>query len=198
MEVEQPSKIVAIPQNRAGSRSKQVRVEHKQVMGSCTASPARPSPGMPGSCRSGTRVPRRCWPCTRVGEEAARTRDNRPVVVAAGVRLAGAASRMVCMSGGYALISIPINLIEAVLRCQAGNAEVMVGQLGHLLSVISMPWVPGGVIPFNVRERPMWVVEGFVMFDDARADAELLSASAMAVHGHEARALITSAIAALG
>src|SRR5712692_6756363 len=100
---------------------------------------------------------------------------------------------MVCMSGGYALISIPINLIEAVLRCQAGNAEVMVGQLGHLLSVISMPWVPGGVIPFNVRERPMWVVEGFVMFDDARADAELLSASAMAVHGHEARALITSA-----
>src|SRR5712692_7854442 len=115
---------------------------------------------------------------------------------------------MVCMSGGYALISIPINLIEAVLRCQAGNAEVMVGQLGHLLSVISMPWVPGGVIPFNVRERPMWVVEGFVMFDDARVDAELLSArvtvaqpreiaiydrafsalSAMAVHGHEARA----------
>jgi transcriptional regulator with XRE-family HTH domain len=107
---------------------------------------------------------------------------------------------------------------EAVLRYQVGDAEVMAGQLGHLLSVISMPWVTVGVIPFTVRERPMWTVEGFVMFDDVRIDAELLSArvtvtqpreiaiydraftalSAMAVHGHEARALITSAIAALG
>ena len=107
---------------------------------------------------------------------------------------------------------------EAVLRYQVGNAEVMAGQLGHLLSVISMPWVSVGVIPFTVRERPMWTVEGFVMFDAVRVDAELLSArvtvtqpreiaiydrafsalSAMAVHGQEARALITSAIAALG
>jgi transcriptional regulator with XRE-family HTH domain len=107
---------------------------------------------------------------------------------------------------------------EAVLRYQVGDAEVMADQLGHLLSVISMPWVTVGVIPFTVRERPMWTVEGFVMFDDVRVDAELLSArvtvtqpreiaiydraftalSAMAVHGHEARALITSAIAALG
>jgi hypothetical protein len=64
----------------------------------------------------------------------------------------------------------------------------------------------------------MWTVEGFVVFDDTRVDAELLSArvtvtqpreiaiydrafaalSAMAVRGHEARALITSAITALG
>jgi transcriptional regulator with XRE-family HTH domain len=107
---------------------------------------------------------------------------------------------------------------EAVLRYQVGNAEVMAGQLGHLLSVISMPWVSVGVIPFTVRERPMWTVEGFVMFDSARVEAELLSArvavaqpreialydrafsalSEMAVHGHEARTLITSAIAALG
>src|SRR6266702_4200629 len=68
------------------------------------------------------------------------------------------------------------------------------------------------------RERPMWTVEGFVMFDADRVDAELLSArvavtqpreiaiydrafsalSAMAVHGQAARALITGAIAALG
>ena len=107
---------------------------------------------------------------------------------------------------------------EAVLRYQVGNAEVMAGQLGHLLSVISMPWVSVGVIPFTVRERPMWTVEGFVMFDSARVEAELLSArvavtqpreialydrafsalSEMAVHGQEARTLITSAIAALG
>ena len=65
---------------------------------------------------------------------------------------------------------------EAVLRYQVGNAEVMAGQLGHLLSVISMPWVSVGVIPFTVRERPMWTVEGFVMFDAVRVDAELLSA----------------------
>jgi transcriptional regulator with XRE-family HTH domain len=107
---------------------------------------------------------------------------------------------------------------EAVLRYQVGNAEVMAGQLGHLLSVTSMPTVSIGVIPFTVRERPMWTVEGFIMFDDARVDAELLSArvtvtqpreiaiydrafsalSAMAVRGHEARTLITGAIAALG
>jgi hypothetical protein len=63
----------------------------------------------------------------------------------------------------------------------------------------------------------MWAVEGFVMFDDVKTDAELLSArvtvtqpreitiydrafsalSAMAVHGQEARALITRAIAAV-
>jgi transcriptional regulator with XRE-family HTH domain len=109
-------------------------------------------------------------------------------------------------------------LEEAVLRYQVGDAEVMAGQLGHLLSVTSMPWVSVGVIPFTARERPMWTVEGFLMFDDARVDAELLSArvtvtqprevaiydrafaslSAMAVHGQEARALITTAITALG
>lgn len=107
---------------------------------------------------------------------------------------------------------------EAVLRYQVGNAEAMAGQLGHLLSVTSMPTVSIGVIPFTVRERPMWTVEGFIIFDDARVDAELLSArvtvtqpreiaiydrafsalSAMAVRGHEARTLITGAITALG
>jgi transcriptional regulator with XRE-family HTH domain len=107
---------------------------------------------------------------------------------------------------------------EAVLRYQVGSAEVMAGQFGHLLSVISVPWVSVEVIPFTVRERPMWAVEGFLMFDDVRVDAELLSArvtvtqpreiaiydrafsalSAMAAHGQEARALITRAITALG
>ena len=107
---------------------------------------------------------------------------------------------------------------EAVLRYQVGTAEAMAGQLGHLLSVTSMPTVSIGVIPFTVRERPMWTVEGFIVFDDARVDAELLSArvtvtqpreiaiydrafsalSAMAVRGHEARTLITGAITALG
>jgi hypothetical protein len=107
---------------------------------------------------------------------------------------------------------------EAVLRYQVGSAEVMAGQFGHLLSVNSVPWVSVEVIPFTVRERPMWAVEGFLMFDDVRVDAELLSArvtvtqpreiaiydrafsalSAMAAHGQEARALITRAITALG
>jgi transcriptional regulator with XRE-family HTH domain/plasmid maintenance system antidote protein VapI len=35
---------------------------------------------------------------------------------------------------------------EAVLRYQVGNAEVMAGQLGHLLSVTSMPTVSIGVL----------------------------------------------------
>jgi hypothetical protein len=48
--------------------------------------------------------------------------------------------------------------------------------------VISMPWVSVGVIPFTVRERPMWTVEGFVMFDDARVEAELARRRARVPH----------------
>jgi transcriptional regulator with XRE-family HTH domain len=78
---------------------------------------------------------------------------------------------------------------EAVLRYQVGNAEVMAGQLGHLLSVTSMPTVSIGVIPFTVRERPMWTVEGFIMF--ARLD-DLLEARGELVTLAEAAEIVTS------
>ena len=75
-----------------------------------------------------------------------------------------------------------------------------------------------GVIPFSARARPMWTLEAFTVFDDARVHVELLSAQVtvtapseitlyarafdkladLAVYGPQARPLITAAIDALG
>ncbi|MGW7247365.1 helix-turn-helix domain-containing protein [Streptomyces decoyicus] len=106
---------------------------------------------------------------------------------------------------------------ESVLRYQIGDAETMAGQLGHLLSVMSLPAVSLGVIPFAVRERGMWTLEAFNVFDDERVHVELLTAQVtltapgevamyvkafgdlrdLAVYGADARALVTSALDAL-
>ncbi|NSC23526.1 helix-turn-helix domain-containing protein [Streptomyces albus subsp. chlorinus] len=106
---------------------------------------------------------------------------------------------------------------ESVLRYQVGDAEAMAGQLGHLLSVMSLPAVSLGIVPFSARERHMWTLEGFNIFDDQRVHVELLTAlvtltapgevgmyvkawaelQEMAVYGSDARALVTEAIAAL-
>jgi transcriptional regulator with XRE-family HTH domain len=108
-------------------------------------------------------------------------------------------------------------LEEAVLRYRVGGNEVMSAQLGHLLSVTALPNVKLGVIPFTAEARPMWTVEAFSVFDNARVHVELLSAqvtvtvpgevvvylraferlAGLAVYGAEARALITDAINAL-
>jgi hypothetical protein len=73
------------------------------------------------------------------------------------------------------------------------------------------------VIPFAVTGRPVWPLEAFTVFDDARVCVELLSAqvtvtapseivlyarafeklSGLAVYGDQARARITEAIGAL-
>lgn len=106
---------------------------------------------------------------------------------------------------------------ESVLRCRLGDAGVMVGQLGHLLDVMTLPSVSLGVIPFSASRRPMWTLESFTVFDEARVHVELLSAQVtvtapgeialylhafaklteLAVYGHEARALIAAALDAL-
>lgn len=106
---------------------------------------------------------------------------------------------------------------EAVLRYGLGGKEVMAGQLGHLLEAVSVPSVSLGVIPASLQDRPMWTLEGFMIFDEVRAHVELLTArvtvtapgeldryvkafgtlSQMAVYETQARALITSAIKAL-
>ncbi|MEU3917917.1 helix-turn-helix transcriptional regulator [Streptomyces sp. NPDC029004] len=105
---------------------------------------------------------------------------------------------------------------ETVLRYRIGDAGVMAGQLGSLLSAMDLPSVSLGIIPATV-ERSMWAVESFTVFDDARVDHEPLSASVkitapdevvqylkafkalhqQAVYGAEARALIVKAIEAL-
>ncbi|MFD9910824.1 helix-turn-helix domain-containing protein [Streptomyces sp. NPDC059063] len=108
-------------------------------------------------------------------------------------------------------------LEESVLRYQIGDAEAMASQLGHLLAVMSLPAVSLGVIPFAARERRIWTLEAFNVFDDQRVHVELLTAQvtvtapgevdmyvkawadlqSLAVYGAKARALISSAIDAV-
>lgn len=105
---------------------------------------------------------------------------------------------------------------EWVLRSRIGSAETMAGQLGHLLTVMPLPSVSLGIIPFTAR-RTVWPLEAFYMYDDAHAVVETLTAEVnvkqpreladyrkafaelrkLAVYGSKARALITAAIDAL-
>ncbi|MET7976708.1 helix-turn-helix transcriptional regulator [Streptomyces mirabilis] len=102
---------------------------------------------------------------------------------------------------------------ESVLRAGIGGAEVMAGQLGHLLSVASLPNVSLGVVPMR-PDRERWPAEGFWIYDTAQVNVELISGyltltqpsevamyaetfaelAALAVYGTNARALITAAM----
>ncbi|MEV7970536.1 DUF5753 domain-containing protein [Sphaerisporangium sp. NPDC088356] len=106
-------------------------------------------------------------------------------------------------------------LEEAALRTRIGDAEVMAGQLGRLLTVASRSNIILGIIP--IRDRAMWPTNGFWIFDDERVLVETLSAeltvtqprevalyakaftelAELAAYGAPARTLIASAIAAL-
>jgi hypothetical protein len=104
-----------------------------------------------------------------------------------------------------------------VLRSRIGSADVMAAQLGHLLTVMPLTSVSMGIIPFTAQ-RGVWPLEAFYMYDDRHAVVETLTAEVnvtqpreiadylkafaglqkLAVYGGAARALITSAIDALG
>ncbi|WP_432015833.1 helix-turn-helix domain-containing protein [Streptomyces hydrogenans] len=106
---------------------------------------------------------------------------------------------------------------ESVLRAGIGGAEVMTGQLGHLIAVASLPNVSLGVVPMK-PDRERWPAEGFWIYDAAQVNVELVSGyltitqpsevsmyadtftelAALAVYGASARTLITAAIDALG
>jgi hypothetical protein len=108
-------------------------------------------------------------------------------------------------------------LEEAVLRYRIGDTETMAGQLGHLLSVASLPSVSLSVIPLDADRSALWPVEGFFLYDDEQVNVELVSGhltltqpaevamyaetfgmlASLAVQGADARALITAAIGAL-
>jgi transcriptional regulator with XRE-family HTH domain len=108
-------------------------------------------------------------------------------------------------------------LEEWALRCRIGAAEMMAGQLGHLISMGSLPSVSLGIIPMNI-DRAMWSSPGFWIFDDERVLLETPTAeltvtqpreisiyartftelNSLAVVGSAARSLITAAINALG
>lgn len=107
---------------------------------------------------------------------------------------------------------------EPVLRYGVGDAETMQAQLGHLMTVTALPNVRLGIIPLAALDRAMWTLESFNVFDDATVHVETLTAqvtvtapgeivvylrafdqlSKLAVYDADARALITSALAALG
>ncbi|MEU3500943.1 helix-turn-helix transcriptional regulator [Streptomyces hundungensis] len=102
---------------------------------------------------------------------------------------------------------------ESVLRAGIGGTEVMAGQLGHLVSVASLPNVSLGVVPMRPH-RERWPAEGFWIYDTAQVNVELISGyltitqpsevamyaetfaelAALAVYGANARALITDAM----
>ncbi|MFI9721570.1 helix-turn-helix domain-containing protein [Streptomyces sp. NPDC052396] len=124
-----------------------------------------------------------------------------------------ARSRLLCEGGRrFALL-----IEESVLRYQIGDSATMAGQLGHLLSVMSLPAVSLGVIPFGSGQRGIWTLESFSIFDEQRVHVELLTAQVtvtapgeialyakafaelkgLAVYGPEARGLITAAIESL-
>jgi hypothetical protein len=102
---------------------------------------------------------------------------------------------------------------EAALLARMTDVETMAGQLGHLITVASLPNVSVGIIPSNV-ERVRWQSAAFWMFDDECVQIETPSAlititqpseidvygrafaefSAMAVRGAQARLLVMAAM----
>ncbi|MFH9815935.1 helix-turn-helix domain-containing protein [Streptomyces sp. NPDC017230] len=109
-------------------------------------------------------------------------------------------------------------LEESTLRHLIGGTETMAGQLGHLLSLATLPNVSLGVIPLSTDRTALWPAEDFWIFDDSQVNVELVSAfltitqphevgmyaqafaalADSAVYGAPARTLITSAIDSLG
>ncbi|MGH3588591.1 MAG: helix-turn-helix domain-containing protein [Pseudonocardia sp.] len=109
-------------------------------------------------------------------------------------------------------------LEESVLRAGIGGRETMREQLRHLLTVGFLPSVSLGIVPMQPAREAMRPVEGFWVFDNAQVAVELVSGyltitrpheiemyakvfhdlGQLAVYGDRARALIRSAIDALG
>lgn len=106
---------------------------------------------------------------------------------------------------------------ERVLRHRVGGTETMAGQLGHLLSLASLPSISLGIVPLSADRTALWPVEDFWIFDGEQVNVELVSAfptitqpheigmyartfaelAEMAVFGAPARSLITAAIDSL-
>jgi transcriptional regulator with XRE-family HTH domain len=112
---------------------------------------------------------------------------------------------------------VDVLIEEPVLRTVIGGAEVMAGQLGHLITVAALPSISLGIIPTGLDREAEWPVEDFWILDDTRVSVELVSGwltitqareiamytqvfarlADMAVAGAQARRLITAAIDAL-
>ncbi|WP_405940808.1 helix-turn-helix domain-containing protein [Streptomyces sp. NBC_00207] len=141
------------------------------------------------------------------------TFQGTPNDVAEAVAARVARSRFL-YEGGHRYVVL---MEESVLRARFGGADAMAAQLRHLLTVMPLVSVSLGVIPFSAP-RVIWPLEAFYVYDDRHAVVETLTAEVnitqpreladyaqafaglaeMAVHGDNARALITAAIDALG
>ncbi|MFE4329007.1 helix-turn-helix domain-containing protein [Streptomyces sp. NPDC056831] len=108
-------------------------------------------------------------------------------------------------------------LEESVLRSGIGGRDVMVGQLGHLITAGAQPNISLGVIPAR-PDRTRMPVEGFWIFDSTQVNVELVSGhltitqahevsqyaatfaelSDHAVYGSDARSIIMDALQQLG
>ncbi|MFJ3728707.1 helix-turn-helix domain-containing protein [Streptomyces sp. NPDC090045] len=141
------------------------------------------------------------------------TFQGTPNDVAEAVAARVARSRFL-YEGGHRYVVL---MEESVLRARFGGADAMAAQLRHLLTVMPLASVSLGVIPFSAP-RVIWPLEAFYVYDDRHAVVETLTAEVnitqpreladyaqafaglaeMAVHGDNARALITTAIDALG
>ncbi|MEU6382086.1 helix-turn-helix transcriptional regulator [Streptomyces bauhiniae] len=78
-----------------------------------------------------------------------------------------------------------IVLEESALRTRIGGTAVMAGQLGHLLTVMTLPSVSIGVIPQDADRTALWPVEGFFLYDEDVVNVELVSAHLTVVQKHE-------------
>lgn len=107
-------------------------------------------------------------------------------------------------------------LEENALRARVGSPDTMTGQLDHLLATMSLPWVSLGIIPQAAPRRTFTQV-GFWIYDNTMVGVETPTAKLeitqpreirlyagmfehlrrSAVHGAQARALITRAITEL-
>ncbi|WP_030398528.1 helix-turn-helix domain-containing protein [Kitasatospora purpeofusca] len=107
-------------------------------------------------------------------------------------------------------------LEESVLRYRVCCADTMAAQLGHLLEVMDLPNVALGIVPF-ARQRTVWPMPTFTVFDNSRVHADTLDAASTltqpsqidlysrafdrlgqgAVRGAAARSLVVSALSCL-
>ncbi|MEN3305656.1 MAG: hypothetical protein V7603_1858 [Micromonosporaceae bacterium] len=105
---------------------------------------------------------------------------------------------------------------EQALSTRLGDVEVMQGQLGRVLEASTLPRLRLGVIPAHAVHE-VWPVHGFWIFDQVMVRVETYTAeltvtqpreialygkafeglSRSAVYGHDARVIISRAIAAL-
>ena len=63
---------------------------------------------------------------------------------------------------------------EPILRNVIAGPEVMAGQLGHLITVASLPSISLGIIPMGLERDAVWPVEDFWIFDDRQVNVELV------------------------